>query len=103
MLLFSDEETRARVYEIGQRGGGGVNTANKEWGVGELEFEALMRMLDNSVNNFLGTISDSSVFFQMHFVLYLQIIFVLLLSQSINYYLPDDPLFSLIRCILARK
>ena len=24
------------------------NTAKKEWGVGELEFEALMRMLDNS-------------------------------------------------------
>merc|ERR1711872_361079 len=47
-LVLIDEETRAHVYEIGQRGGGGVNTANKEWGVGELEFEALMRMLDNS-------------------------------------------------------
>merc|ERR1711962_364013 len=47
-LVLIDEETRARVYEIGQRGGGGENTANKEWGVGELEFEALMRMLDNS-------------------------------------------------------
>merc|ERR1719187_357006 len=48
ILILIDEETRARVYETGQRGGGGVNTANKEWGVGELEFEALMRMLDNS-------------------------------------------------------
>merc|ERR1711978_673118 len=26
----------------------GVNTAKKEWAVGELEFEGLMRMLDNS-------------------------------------------------------
>merc|ERR1719348_1386961 len=47
-LVLIDEETRARVYEIGQRGGGGVNTSKKEWAVGELEFEALMRMLDNS-------------------------------------------------------
>lgn len=31
------------------RGGGGVNISKKDWGVGELEFEALMRMLDNSV------------------------------------------------------
>ena len=37
------------MYEMGQRGGGGVNTGAKDWGVGELEFEALMRMLDNSV------------------------------------------------------
>ena len=32
------------------QGGGGVNTAKKEWAVGELEFEALMRSLDNSVS-----------------------------------------------------
>ncbi len=36
---------------MGMRGGGGVNTSQREWGVGELEFEALMRMLDNSVPN----------------------------------------------------
>jgi len=49
-LLLIDEETRARVYELGQQGGGGVNvnSVQKEWGVGELEYEALMRMLDNS-------------------------------------------------------
>lgn len=47
-LSLIDDETRRKVYEVGQKGGGGVNTANKEWGVGELEFEALMRMLDNS-------------------------------------------------------
>ncbi len=36
---------------MGMRGGGGVNTSQREWGVGELEFEALMRMLDNSVRS----------------------------------------------------
>jgi len=47
-LVLIDDETRRKVFEIGQRGGGGVNTAKKEWAVGELEFEGLMRMLDNS-------------------------------------------------------
>ena len=47
-LIMIDDETRRKTYEIGQKGGGGVNTAKKEWTVGELEFEALMRMLDNS-------------------------------------------------------
>merc|ERR1719369_217138 len=47
-LVLIDDETRRKVFEIGQRGGGGVNTAKKEWAVGELEFEALMRMLDNA-------------------------------------------------------
>jgi len=47
-LVLIDDEVRRKTYEIGQRGGGGVNTAKKEWGVGELEFEALMRKLDNA-------------------------------------------------------
>jgi len=47
-LVMIDDETRRRTFEIGQRGGGGVNSAKKEWGVGEMEFEAQMRMLDNS-------------------------------------------------------
>ena len=51
-LVLIDDEVRRKTFEIGQRGGGGVNTAKKEWGIGELEFEALMRMLDNSVRFF---------------------------------------------------
>eukprot|EP00092_Neocalanus_flemingeri_P032067 GFUD01034855.1.p1 GENE.GFUD01034855.1~~GFUD01034855.1.p1 ORF type:complete len:712 (+),score=176.10 GFUD01034855.1:397-2532(+) len=47
-LVMIDDEVRRKTFEIGQRGGGGVNTSKKEWGIGELEFEALMRMLDNS-------------------------------------------------------
>ena len=45
------------MFERSQRGGGGVNSkseggaegSKKVWGVGEMEFEALMRMLDNAV------------------------------------------------------
>ena len=47
-LVMIDDETRRRAYEVGQQGGGGVNTAKKDWTVGELEFEAEMRKLDNA-------------------------------------------------------
>ena len=50
-LVLIEDDTRRKTYEIGQRGGGGVNTAKREWGVGELEFEALMRKLDNAVSS----------------------------------------------------
>jgi len=47
-LVPIEEDTRAKVYEMAQGGGGGVNHGtDKQWGVGELEFEALMRKLDN--------------------------------------------------------
>ena len=51
-LITIDEPTRRKVFERAQRGGGGVNSkegSNKVWGVGEMEFEAHMRMLDNAV------------------------------------------------------
>lgn len=49
-LVTIDEDVRRKVYEQGQQGGGGVNanSAKKDWTVGEMEFEALMRMLDNA-------------------------------------------------------
>jgi len=47
-LVLIDEESRRKTYELGQKGGGGVNTAKRDWGIGELEFEALMRKLDNA-------------------------------------------------------
>merc|ERR1711963_888871 len=59
-LNIIDEPTRRKVFEQGQRGGGGVDSKSeggpdgskskgvKTWGVGEMEFEALMRMLDNA-------------------------------------------------------
>jgi len=53
-LITIDEPTRRKVFERAQRGGGGVNSkdsaegSKKVWGVGEMEFEAHMRMLDNA-------------------------------------------------------
>merc|ERR1711981_386549 len=59
-LVMIDEPTRRKVYEMGQLGGGGVDSkteggpdgsatkGKKIWGVGEMEFEAMMRMLDNA-------------------------------------------------------
>merc|ERR1740119_41034 len=42
-LILIDEETRSKVYEQGMRGGGGVNVSKREWAVGELEFEPLVK------------------------------------------------------------
>ena len=57
-LVMIDEPTRRKVFERGQLGGGGVDSLtqdptkkNKKWGVGEMEFEAMMRMMDNAVRN----------------------------------------------------
>merc|ERR1712226_1225247 len=55
-LVVIEEPTRRKVFEAAQRGGGGTNSkseggpdgSKKVWGVGEMEFEALMRMLDNA-------------------------------------------------------
>jgi hypothetical protein len=61
-LITIDDATRQKVFEMGQRGGGGVNSQTeggpdgsgdkkkRVWGVGEMDFEALMRMLDNAVS-----------------------------------------------------
>ncbi len=61
-LNVIDEDTRRKVYEMGQRGGGGVDSKTeggpdgsgekkkRRWAVGEMDFEALMRMLDNAVS-----------------------------------------------------
>ena len=62
-LVQIEEETRQKVFAMGQRGGGGVDSKTeggpdgsgdkkkKFWAVGELDFEALMRMLDNAVSS----------------------------------------------------
>merc|ERR1712001_411642 len=50
-LIIIDEPTRSKVFALGQQGGGGVDSKTKGkkiWGVGEMEFEAMMRMLDNA-------------------------------------------------------
>lgn len=59
-LYTIDEATRRKTYEIAQKGGGGVDSKTeggpdgsgdkkkRKWGVGDLDFEAVMRMLDNA-------------------------------------------------------
>jgi len=58
-LVTIEEPTRRKVFEMGQRGGGGVDSTSeggpdgsgkkqRKWTVGEMEFEALMRMMDNA-------------------------------------------------------
>ena len=58
-LILIDEDARRQAYEVGQGGGSNVtlpgtgdkdgDKKRKPWGVGEMDFEALMRMLDNGV------------------------------------------------------
>ncbi|XP_074640502.1 protein hu-li tai shao-like isoform X3 [Tubulanus polymorphus] len=50
-LIQVDEETQKKVAETASKGGGGVNMKSeggRKWRIGELEFEALMRQLDNA-------------------------------------------------------
>ena len=62
-LVVIEEPTRRKVFEAAQRGGGGTNSKSeggpdgsgakqKSWSGGEMEFEAMMRMLDNAVRIF---------------------------------------------------
>ena len=48
-LIQVDNETRKKAFMVANQGGGGVSE-NRKWRVGELEFEAHMRQLDNAVS-----------------------------------------------------
>jgi hypothetical protein len=52
-LILMSKEVQQKVFEVGSKagGGGGVGSGDgrKKWRVGELEFEAWMRLLDNMV------------------------------------------------------
>lgn len=47
-LILVDEETQEKTYKIGNQGGGGADTSGRKWRCGELEWEALVRTLDNA-------------------------------------------------------
>ncbi|XP_009940428.2 gamma-adducin isoform X1 [Opisthocomus hoazin] len=48
LLLLDLQKFKPSTHAVAAAGGGGVNTASQQkWKVGEQEFEALMRMLDN--------------------------------------------------------
>lgn len=44
------EEIKKLTFQVGSQGGGGVDTGGRKWKTGELEFEAVMRQLDNVVS-----------------------------------------------------
>ena len=48
-IIIPSEEARKQVLEVTGEGGGGVNTTQEEnkWKLGELEYEANMRLLDS--------------------------------------------------------
>ncbi|XP_071168547.1 gamma-adducin-like isoform X17 [Mytilus edulis] len=46
-LILVSEEIKKRTFQVGSQGGGGVDTGGRKWKTGELEFEAVMRQLDN--------------------------------------------------------
>ena len=50
-LVTIDDEAFAKTFNAGQRGHseeGGKQAQARHWGIGEMEFEASMRILDNS-------------------------------------------------------
>jgi adducin len=47
-VIEASPEAREQVKEVTSHGGGGVDSSGKKWKIGELEFEALMRLLDNA-------------------------------------------------------
>ena len=77
-LVTIDEPTRRKVFEMGQSGGGGVDSkqeggpdgskakGNKKWAVGEMEFEAMMRMLDNAVSFFRIEFTNTTGLFNVN-------------------------------------
>ncbi len=50
-LALVDDDTRKETFKLGSQGGGGVEGTGRKWKTGELEFEALMRQLDNAVSS----------------------------------------------------
>ena len=59
-VIEASPAAREQVKEVTSHGGGGVDSSGKKWKVGELEFEALMRLLDNAVS--ISEFSQCSVY-----------------------------------------
>ncbi len=49
-IIIPNEDVRKQVMEVTSNGGGGVNTTDSKWKLGELEYEANMRLLDSMVS-----------------------------------------------------
>lgn len=49
-LVLVSQDVKQKTFSIANQGGGGVDSSGKKWKLGELEFEAQMRILDNAVS-----------------------------------------------------
>ncbi|BFY97952.1 hypothetical protein BsWGS_00994 [Bradybaena similaris] len=47
-IVIPSAAAREQTHRVANQGGGGVDSTGRKWKLGELEFEALMRTLDNS-------------------------------------------------------
>ena len=50
-LIKCEDFVKEQVQETVKLGGGGVDSSEIKWKVGEMEFEAWMRLLDSMVRN----------------------------------------------------
>ena len=50
-LVKCEDFAKEQVIETVKKGGGGVDSSQMKWKVGELEFEAYMRLLDSMVRS----------------------------------------------------
>lgn len=49
-LVLVSQEIKQKTFATANQGGGGVDSSGKKWKIGEMEFEAQMRLLDNAVS-----------------------------------------------------
>ncbi len=49
-IIQVSDEIKEEVQKVVQQGGGGVAGGGRKWKIGEIEFEAMMRQLDNMVS-----------------------------------------------------
>lgn len=47
-LVLVSQEIKQKTFATANQGGGGVDSSGKKWKIGEMEFEAQMRLLDNA-------------------------------------------------------
>ena len=49
-LILVSQEVKQKTFSTANQGGGGVDSSGRKWKIGEMEFEAQMRLMDNAVS-----------------------------------------------------
>lgn len=47
-LILVSQEVKQKTFSTANQGGGGVDSSGRKWKIGEMEFEAQMRLMDNA-------------------------------------------------------